>query len=77
MTWLDRAARRGHPDPEAWFTSDLLRLQMAMVVCATCPVTDKCGDVASDEHYGVWPGVPHGPHQRAVLCLPERVCATP
>ena len=44
MTWLDRAACRDDPYPEAWFPAgnDHASRERALRVCMACPVHNEC-----------------------------------
>lgn len=58
--WRHRSACRGH-DPELWWADDPnhVRSQLALNICAACPVRAACRDHALDgrETEGIWGGL--------------------
>ena len=57
MSWRDKAACRGHLDPDLWFPDDDTpqdRIEEALSVCARCPVMGRCDKTLAE--YGIWGG---------------------
>ena len=45
LSWMDQAACRHHPDPDAWFAAPIdeaSRQAIAKRTCSTCPVSCEC-----------------------------------
>lgn len=45
-------------NPDLWFSNDFTEIQTAKNICNTCPLKDRCYQLAVDnnEQYGVWGG---------------------
>ena len=61
MTWSELAARRGDPDPDAWYAlaGEPTRRRYALAVCGTCTVAQQClaAALARDDPWGIWGGL--------------------
>ncbi len=57
-SWMELARCR-NVDPEVFFPSDGLGVQVAQPYCAECPVRELCLEYALENHihHGVWGGV--------------------
>lgn len=57
MNWEQRAACKGHPDPEIFHPkpSNTRGIQQAKAICARCPVRNQCLTQAME--YGIWGGL--------------------
>jgi WhiB family transcriptional regulator, redox-sensing transcriptional regulator len=66
--WAARAACASHPDPDLWFdATDDLGSDVAIAVCAICPVRHRCLEYALSvpRMPGIWGGTT--PAERARL----------
>lgn len=65
--WQEQAACREHPDPDVFFDLDPLAVRQALEVCAACPVTEQCLEIAVREVLddGVW-GATTGEQRRTL-----------
>ena len=75
MGWIEKAACRGHADPEIFFRKD--DVLEALEICAGCPVQIDCLELQRGDA-GVWGGVPfygrgNARGERAVKQLPPIV----
>lgn len=59
--WCERAACRGHPRPDWWFPVDAHPrvIELALRICAGCPVRSDCAEAATSEKHGIWAGEIH------------------
>lgn len=68
-SWEDQAACLGH-NPEMWFTPRLY--PAALLICATCPVTEQCKRARHGAD-GVWGGRVYGGDRRLAPSLRDYV----
>lgn len=73
--WLDRAACKGHPNPEVFFPDkgECAKAREARAVCRTCPVQRECLAYAIEhnETNGIWGGISMGGRRRMAR---PRIC---
>lgn len=55
--WREQAVCRDKSvDPEWWFSFKGHERALAKQICATCPVKNKCREIAVGEQWGIWAG---------------------
>lgn len=57
--WRDRAACRGHAEPDLWYPDSQwsAAAQTAGRICGGCPVAVECLAEGKDSRYGIWGGI--------------------
>lgn len=62
--WQEKAACKGIPDPDIFFSESAKKMSAALAFCSKCPVMNECGQWAlshpAETEFGIYGGMTEG-----------------